>query len=120
DWLTATLRLDVAEATVELLRDVSNPNFATRAQEIVRGVLDDQMRGSDPVTGYVAHRALHDLSQDAEAEGGLLQGVRRALHAFESRGARIAHELALEAAARASAAMDRIERLAPDGEVVAE
>lgn len=120
DWLTATLRLDVAEATVELLRDVSNQSFASRAQEIVRGVLDDQMRSADSVTGYVAHRALHDLSQDLEAEGGLLQGVRRALHAFETKGARRAHELALDAAARASAAMDRIERLAPGGEVVPE
>ncbi|MEZ4234162.1 MAG: serine/threonine-protein kinase [Polyangiaceae bacterium] len=120
DWLTATLRLDVAEATVELLRDVTNPGFGMRAQEIVRDVLDDQMRGADPVTGYIAHRALNDLSQDVESEGGLLQSVRRALIAFESKGARMAHELALETAARASSAMDRILRLAPDGEVVAE
>ncbi|MBX3181552.1 MAG: serine/threonine protein kinase [Polyangiaceae bacterium] len=120
DWLTATLRLDVAEASVELLRDTSNLEFGARAEEIVRGVLDEKMRSSDPVTGYIAHRALNDLAQDVDAEGGLLQSERRALVAFETKGARIAHELALEAVARAASAMDRIVRLAPSGEVVAE
>jgi eukaryotic-like serine/threonine-protein kinase len=115
DRLSFSARPDVAEAISALLCDVANPDFGTDAAERVRALLQNAAR-VDPVMQAIFEDTLRGLDR-GRSFGGIHNAVRRALEAYETSGARAAHELALEAMERADATMDALETLGQHGEL---
>lgn len=116
DWLTATLRLDVAEATADLLKDVVNPVFGARAAEIIRHVLKEQQQNADPVTEAILELSLQEL--DREDDDNVAMWIRRGLVAYERRGARQGFELAQRGLQQALMTLSDLQQRAPHGVVV--
>lgn len=111
DRLGASRRPDVAEATAALLSDVVGPTFGRRAATTLRAVLASKLDTESPALRAITERALRRLDRDQIEETSIEESLRRALVAFETEGARAAHEHALEAIGRAEQAMQHICRL---------
>ncbi len=108
DILAATRRPDVAEAVATLLSDLSSTTFGENAAKILRKTLASRAQASSSVLRGVAERTIRILDREQDEETELVGAVRRALLAYETKGARAAHELATNALAAAHRAMDFI------------
>lgn len=108
DRLSTTRRADVAEATASLLGDTLHPTFGARAAGTLRTVLASRAENESPAQRALTAQALRVLDREHVDDQSVQECVRRALVAYETSGARAAHELALEAAAAAQKSLDRI------------
>jgi hypothetical protein len=116
DRLASTRRPDVAENTAALLADVMSPSFGNRAAGMLRAVLASKLDSESPAARAITARALRSLDRGLAPETTIEESVRRALVAYETTGARAAHEHATEAIARALRSMDRLAELDPHDE----
>ena len=114
DWLSASRRPDVAEATSSLLREVVNPDFGRRAATTMRAALDSSDSTEHQALLTIFEGALAS-PDDPNADTGIDGSVRRALHAYETRGARFAFEASLETVAASQRVMDGVEALSAHG-----
>lgn len=108
DLLAATRRPDVAEAVATLLSDLSSTSFGESAAKTLRKTLASRARAQSSVLRGVAERTIRILDREQDEETELVGAVRRALSAYETKGARVAHELAVSALAAGHRAMDFI------------
>jgi hypothetical protein len=108
DILAATRRPDVAEAVATLLSDLSSTTFGENAAKMLRKTLASRAQTQGSVLRGVAERTIRILDRELDEETELVGAVRRALIAYETKGARVAHELATNALAAAHRAMDFI------------
>ncbi len=108
DRLSTTRRPDVAEATASLLGDTLHPGFGARAAGTLRAVLASRAESESPAQRAITERALSVLDREHIDDQSVQEHVRRALVAYETTGARAAHELAVEAALVAEKSLDRI------------
>jgi hypothetical protein len=119
DLVAATRRPDVAENVASLLSDLTSPTFGRKAAQKLRATLASRAEGAGSVLRAVADRALRLLDGDSQDdEDDLVGALRRALLAFETTGARAAHDLAIKAAARLHHALDFIEAHDPHDQQV--
>ncbi len=107
DLLAASRRPDVAEAVAQLFAELGPSRFGSRAADMLRSVLASKLDSDPPALRGITQRTLANLDRDG-GEEGLAESLRRAMVAFETDGARGAHDHALEAAARAGTALDRL------------
>ncbi|HMJ14562.1 MAG TPA: serine/threonine-protein kinase [Polyangiaceae bacterium] len=115
DTLTSLQQSDVNEAIADLLRDVQSISFGSR----IRTQLADETAASvrRPLEGAAAAaRPRLDSSEDASLRGK----VRRALAAYEIKGAHLAYELATEAMQQARVLIGRLSELGTDDDDAAE
>ena len=108
DALAATRRPDVAEAVATLLSDVTSQTFGENAAKALRKTLASRAQAQGSVLRGVAERTIRILDREQDEDTELVGAVRRALCAYETRGARAAHELATSALGAAHRAMDFI------------
>ncbi|HEX3774626.1 MAG TPA: serine/threonine-protein kinase [Polyangiaceae bacterium] len=108
DILASTRRPDVAEAVATLLSDLASTTFGENAAQLLRKTLTSRAQAQGSVLRGVAERTIRILDREQDEETELVGAVRRALLAYESKGARAAHELASNALAAAHRAMDFI------------
>ena len=108
DILAATRRPDVAEAVATLLSDLSSTTFGENAAQTLRTTLTSRAQAQGSVLRGVAERTIRILDREQDEETELVSAVRRSLLAYETKGARAAHELARNALASAHRAMDFI------------
>jgi len=108
DILAATRRPDVAEAVATLLSDLSSTTFGENAAKTLRKTLASRAQAQGSVLRGVAERTIRILDREQDEDTELVGAVRRALLAYETKGARAAHELATNALAAAHRAMDFI------------
>jgi hypothetical protein len=109
DRLCANANVSVALAVAELCEQVKNPDFGKKARGTMRTVLVSASNEQNPVERAFAERALGVLSGEIIASPGLPERVQRALLAFETEGAELAHQLALSASAEAHELAEFIE-----------
>ena len=108
DALALTRRPDVAEAVATLLSDLTSQTFGENAAKTLRKTLASRAQAQGSVLRGVAERTIRILDREQDEETELVGAVRRALCAYETRGARAAHELATQALAAGHRAMDFI------------
>ncbi|MEI9940232.1 MAG: serine/threonine-protein kinase [Pseudomonadota bacterium] len=108
DAIAATRRPDVAEAVATLLSDLTSQTFGENAAKTLRKTLASRAQAQGSVLRGVAERTIRILDREQDEDTELVGAVRRALSAFETRGARAAHELATLALAAGHRAMDFI------------
>jgi hypothetical protein len=119
DIIAKTRRPDVAEAVASLLSDLSHQTFGMKAAQQLRATLASQAESSSSVLRAVADRSLRHLDRsEDEDEDDLVGALRRAMLAFETRGARAAYELAQKAIAASYHTLDFIEAHDPHDEQV--
>jgi eukaryotic-like serine/threonine-protein kinase len=106
DMLCGKRRPDVAEAAAALFADLSSVSFGVRAAKILRQTLTQRMDSQNAVLRSVAERAVRILDRDQDEQSEVVASVRRALLAYESKGARAATDLAIQAVQTAHRAMD--------------
>lgn len=107
ELLVASRRGDVAEALARLVVDLSSRTFGVRTLELIRKSLTTARNNPMGIGQAIAERGLRLLDHD-HVDSSLAEGVRQALVAFETAGARAAHEAAL---ATAQAALDALGEL---------
>jgi hypothetical protein len=108
DVIAATRRPDVAEAVATLLSDLSSASFGESAAKVLRKTMASRAQAQGSVLRGVAERTIRILDREQDEDTELVGAVRRALAAYEMRGARAAHELAVNALAAGHRAMDFI------------
>ncbi|HET7541549.1 MAG TPA: serine/threonine-protein kinase [Polyangiaceae bacterium] len=108
DAIAATRRPDVAEAVATLLSDLTSQTFGEDAAKVLRKTLASRAQAPGSVLRGVAERTIRILDREQDEDTELVGAVRRALVAYETRGARAAHELAISALAAGHRAMDFI------------
>ncbi len=102
----AKRRPDVAEAAAALFADLSSPSFGQRSAKILKQTLAQRVDSQSSVLRSVAERAVRILDRDQDEQNEVVASVRRALLAYESKGARAATDLAIHAVTAAHRAMD--------------
>ncbi|MEP7050398.1 MAG: serine/threonine-protein kinase [Pseudomonadota bacterium] len=108
DVIAATRRPDVAEAVAALLGDLTSKTFGENAAKILRKAMTSRAQAQGSVLRGVAERTIRVLDRQQDEDTELVGAVRRALAAYETKGARAAHELAVSALAAGHRAMDFI------------
>jgi len=108
DAIAATRRPDVAEAVATLLSNLSSQTFGENAAKTLRKTLASRAQAQGSVLRGVAERTIRILDREQDEDTELVGAVRRALSAYETHGARAAHELACLALASGHRAMDFI------------
>ncbi|HVU00500.1 MAG TPA: serine/threonine-protein kinase [Polyangiaceae bacterium] len=116
DRLSFAARPDVAEAISALLTDVESRDFGVDAAQRIRTLVLQNAASVDPAMRSIFEDTLRGLNQ-SRTLGGVHAAVRRALDAYESQGARAAHELAVEALSRAHTTMDALQTLGTEGDI---
>jgi eukaryotic-like serine/threonine-protein kinase len=106
DLLSARRRVDVAEAVAAMFADLSSASFGQRAAKVLKQTLTRRTDSQSAVLRSVAERAVRILDRDEDAQSEVVAAVRRALLAYESKGARAAADLAISAVQTAHRAMD--------------
>ncbi|MGE5785883.1 MAG: serine/threonine-protein kinase [Myxococcales bacterium] len=107
DALLATHRADVAEAAAALLTDVSLRALGTRTTQMLRKALLTARDPAQPASFGAIDRALRVLDHaDIDSLG---EAVRQALVAFESSGARAAHDAAIHLARQAHEVAEKLQ-----------
>jgi eukaryotic-like serine/threonine-protein kinase len=106
DMLCAKRRADVAEAAAALFADLSSPSFGRRSAAILKQTLISRSDSQSSVLRSVVERAVRILDRDQDEHNEVVAAVRRALLAYESKGARAATDLAIAAVQTAHRAMD--------------
>lgn len=107
DLLAASRRPDVAEAVAQLFAELGPTPFGARAATMLRSVLASKLDSDPPALRAITERTLASLDRERDDEG-LSESLRRAMVAFETRGARAAYDHATEAEASAQAALGRL------------
>jgi len=108
DAIAATRRPDVAEAVATLLSDLTSQTFGENAAKTLRKTLASRAQAQGSVLRGVAERTIRILDREQDEDTELVGAVRRALSAYETKGARAAHELATLALSAGHRAMDFI------------
>jgi hypothetical protein len=106
EMLCAKRRPDVAEAAAALFADLSSVSFGQRSAKILKQTLAQRIDSQSSVLRSVAERAVRILDREQDEQTESVASVRRALLAYESKGARAATDLAVQAVATAHRAMD--------------
>jgi hypothetical protein len=106
EMLCTKRRPDVAEAAAALFADLSSPSFGQRSAKILKQTLAQRVDSQSSVLRSVAERAVRILDREQDEQNEVVASVRRALLAYESKGARAATDLAIQAVAAAHRAMD--------------
>jgi hypothetical protein len=106
DMLCAKRRPDIAEAAASLYADLSSQSFGKRAAKLLKQTLQQRVDSQSSVLRSVAERAVRILDRDQDEQSEVVGAVRRALLAYESKGARAAVDLAIQAVQTAHRAMD--------------
>ncbi|MEO7036018.1 MAG: protein kinase [Polyangiaceae bacterium] len=106
--VAATRRPDVAEAVASMLGDLSSKTFGENAAKTLRKAMASRAQAQGSVLRGVAERTIRILDREQDEDTEVVGAVRRALAAYETKGARAAHELAVSALASAHRAMDFI------------
>ena len=106
EMLCAKRRPDVAEAAAALFADLSSPSFGQRSAKLLKQTLVQRVDSQSSVLRSVAERAVRILDREQDEQTEAVASVRRALLAYESKGARAATDLAILAVATAHRAMD--------------
>ncbi|HEY6077679.1 MAG TPA: serine/threonine-protein kinase [Polyangiaceae bacterium] len=106
DMLCTKRRVDVAEAAAALVADLASTSFGQRSAKILKQTLSQRADAQGAVLRGVAERAVRILDRDQDEQSEVVASVRRALLAYESKGARAATDLAVQAVATAHRAMD--------------
>jgi hypothetical protein len=106
DMLCTKRRPDVAEAAAALFADLSSQSFGLRAAKLLKQTLQQRADSQGSVLRSVAERAVRILDRDQDEQSEVVAAVRRALLAYESKGARAAADLAVQAVQTAHRAMD--------------
>jgi|SRR6478735_778950 len=101
DRVCAAPNLGVALAVADLCEQVKRDDFASNARGILHRTLLAEGGTQSPVERALSERALGILSGELSATPDLVERVQRALLAFESEGAELAHQLALAASTEA-------------------
>lgn len=110
DMMADTRRLDVAEAVAALLLGLANRSFGDRSAQALRATLDQTKTVESKATAAIKHRICAQLDRRA-GETGLMEGLRQALVAYETQGARAAYQAALTAIDAAHAFSNRLAQL---------
>jgi hypothetical protein len=108
DVIAATRRPDVAEAVATLLSDLTSQSFGENAAKTLRKTLASRAQAQGSVLRGVAERTIRILDREQDEDTELVGAVHRALRAYETKGARAAHELATLALSAGHRAMDFI------------
>jgi eukaryotic-like serine/threonine-protein kinase len=106
DMLCTKRRPDVAEATAALFADLGSQSFGQRAAQVMKQTLTARTDAQSSVLRSVAERAVRLLDREQDEQNEVVGAVRRALLAYESKGARAASDLAAQAVVTAHRAMD--------------
>lgn len=107
ETLVSRQRTDIAESAAALLSDVTLRALGPDAARLIRNALETAKDSNQPATQGMSERALRVLDHsDIDSLGG---AVRQALVAFESSGARAAHEAAVHLARQAHEVAERLE-----------
>ncbi len=106
EMLCTKRRPDVAEAAAALFADLSSPSFGRGAAKVLKQTLAQRADSQNSVLRGVAERAVRILDRDQDEQNEVVASVRGALLAYESKGARAATDLAIQAVAVAHRAMD--------------
>jgi hypothetical protein len=106
EMLCAKKRPDVAEGAAALFADLSSPSFGQRSAKLLKQTLAARADSQSSVLRAVAERAVRILDRDQDEQNEVVAAVRRALLAYESKGARAATDLAIQAVSTAHRAMD--------------
>lgn len=106
EMLCSKRRPDVAEAAAALFADLSSPSFGQRSAKLMKQTLLQRSDSQSSVLRSVAERAVRILDRDQDEQNEVVAAVRRALLAYESKGARAATDLAIQAVQTAHRAMD--------------
>lgn len=106
DMLCAKRQPDVAEAAAALFADLSGSNFGQRSAKLLKQTLAQRGDAQSGVLRSVTERAIRILERDEDEHNEVGPLVRRALLAFEAKGARAATDLAIQAVQAAHRAMD--------------
>jgi hypothetical protein len=110
DEISLSRRPDVAEALAALLSDCIFPEFGMDAVRTLRAVLASKLDAEPPVLKSITRRTLAALDREG-GEDPLGEALKTALVAYESEGARPAHEAAVEALAYCQRRMKRLREL---------
>ena len=114
--LANSRRLDVAEAIAALLSGLASRTFGERTAQTLRHVLDTTRTVESNAAGAIKQRILTLLDRDL-SENSLQEGLRQALVAYETQGARAAHQAAMSTIEAAQTATSRLAELhALDGD----
>lgn len=105
--LASTQRSDVAEAAAALLTDVTTRALSSKSTSILRQTIAGARNTNHPASLGALDRALRVL--DHEDTDSLGEAVRQALVAYESSGARAAHEAAQHLAGQALDVLEMLE-----------
>jgi hypothetical protein len=106
DMLCAKRRPDVAEAAAALFADLAGSSFGQRSAQLLKQALLQRVDSNGSVLRSVAERAVRILDREQDEENEVVAAVRCALLAYETKGARAASELAVQAVAAAHRALD--------------
>ena len=106
EMLCGKRRPDVAEAAAALFADLSSPSFGQRSAKVLKQTLAQRVDSQSSVLRSVAERAVRILDRDQDEQNEVVASVRRALLAYESKGARAATDLAIHAVTAAHRSMD--------------
>jgi hypothetical protein len=106
DMLCSKRRPDGAVGAAALFADLSSTSFGQRAAKISKQTLQTRADSQSSVLRSVAERAVRILDRDQDEQNEVVAAVRRALLAYESKGARAASEMAIQAVQAAHRAMD--------------
>ena len=113
DRLSATRRVDVAEAVAQLFSDTAVRIVGERAAVVLRDVLSKAMDQQSPAMQGLTRRSLAILDRDSDSEPMVSDALKAAMVAYESKGARAAFGLAEEALRDAFDVVESIKKLNP-------
>jgi len=118
--LAESRRLDVAESLAFLLQGLANRAFGERTVQTLRHALENSKTVDSNATAAIKQMILSGLDRNAN-ENSLMEGVRQAMVAYETQGARAAHQTALETIEAAhSVALRLVELSATAGQLPTE
>jgi hypothetical protein len=118
--LAESRRLDVAEALASLLQGLANRAFGERTAQALRHALENSRTVESAANAAIKQRILSGIDR-SPSENALAEGVRQALVAYETQGARAAHQAALSTIEAAHTAAARLAVLDPaNGQQLAE
>jgi hypothetical protein len=109
DLVSEVERIDVAETLAALLSDVHPQSFGRRAAERMQSLLRQELARADEREQVLVAATLDQLSGERHDASSISSAVRAGLIAFETTGARTAHELALQALSRAGLVLESLE-----------
>jgi len=108
-------RLDVAEAIGALFTDMTSRNFGERAAQTLHHVLEHSRSAESVAVTAVKRRIVAALDRN-RSDNALSEGLRQALVAYETQGARAAHQAALAVIESAHIAAEQLEKLPREDE----